>query len=176
MAELTDTQKSAIITALARFARPAEVVVMMRDEFGVVVELPQISRYNPHLASYEGGEKWRDLFDEQRKAYIEEVSAVPVANQGFRLRRLQHYIEEAEKKKQWALAAGLLEQAAKEVGGVLTNDRNLRVTDDRKMRPEDMTSEERRAAVAEIIRQVIEAPAPIPAPPMPTPAIPAPPQ
>jgi hypothetical protein len=78
---------------------------------------------------------------------------------------LQEGIDATRSTKNWALMAQLLKQAAEEAGGALTNERNGRIDNGRK-RPEDMTYEERRAAVAEIIRQVIEAPRPIKAPPL----------
>lgn len=156
MAELTEEHKTAIITGLAQFMRAADIVVMMREEFGVEIDTQQVSKYNPLRACYEGGEKWRDIFDAARKAYIEDVQTKPVANQGYRLALLQKGIEAAEKAKNWVLVASLCEQAAKEVGGVLTNERNLKVDDARRQRAADMTPEDRRLAVAEVIRQAVE--------------------
>lgn len=170
MADLNDLQKREIVEALACFRSPVEIVAAFQSEYGIEIDRLQVGRYDPTRPYYAAGDKWRDLFDARRKTYLEEVSSVPAANQGYRLRTLQEGIDAAKKAKNWPLVAQLLEQSAKEVGGVLTNDRNVRVTDDRKMRIEDMSLDERRAAMAEIIRQVIEAPAPIPAPALPTPA------
>lgn len=156
MAELTDLQKTEIVTMLAQFRRPAEIIAHFGSEYGIEMQHRQVTAYDPTKAHYDAGDKWRDLFTEARKAYVEDVSAVPAANQGYRLQRLQRYIEEAEKAKNWKLAAELHEQAAKEVGGVLTNERNLRVDDHRAPRVRDMTAEDRKAALAEVIRQALE--------------------
>ena len=77
-----------------------------------------------------------------------------MANQGYRLQRLQEAVEEARKGKQWAFMAQLLKQAAEEVGGVLTNQRHTTLEERRKLSAKDMTPEERQAALAEIIRKV----------------------
>jgi hypothetical protein len=176
MAELTDPQKREIVEALACFSTPTEIIAYFQSEHGLELDHKQVSRYDPTRAAYAAGENWREVFEIKRKAYLEDVQAVPAANQGYRLQMLQKGIAAAEKAKNWPLVAQLLEQSAKEVGGVLTNDRNVNIKDDRKLRPQDMTSEERRMAVAELIRQAIESPPPIPAPPLPNPANPAPPQ
>jgi hypothetical protein len=46
---------------------------------------------------------------------------VQIAHRSFRLRRLHHMFEKAYQKGAISLAASLLEQAAKEVGGLLAN-------------------------------------------------------
>jgi len=155
MAELTDPEKTAIVQALARFVRPVDIITMLREDFGTEIERWQVTKYNPTGASYEGGEKWREIFDATRKAYLEDVASHPNANQGYRLGLLHEGIEAARKARNWPLVAQLLEQSAKEVGGVLTNERSLKL-DDRRVRPEDMTPEDRKAALAELIRQALE--------------------
>lgn len=47
-------------------------------------------------------------------------------------------------------------QAAEEVGGALTNERNVRVDDARARRSRDMASEEGRAAVVELVRRAMD--------------------
>lgn len=156
MADLTDQQKTEIVLAHARFVAPSEIVVMLRDEHGVESDTAQVVRYNPTKACYEGGERWRPIFEEARKAFLHEVATVPVAHQAYRLNLLQEGIDGARKTKNWGLVASLAEQAAKEVGAVFTNQRNLSVNDTARPRVQDMTPEDRRAAMAELIRQAME--------------------
>jgi hypothetical protein len=156
MAELTEQQKLEIVEALACFRTSAEIIKHFGAEYGIEMDSRQVGGYDPTRPYYEAGDKWREIFEVKRKQYLEDVAAVPVANQGYRLQRLQHYIAEAEKAKNWKLAAELHEQAAKEVGGVLTNERNLRVDDNRAQRVRDMSPEDRRAAFAELVRQALE--------------------
>ena len=156
MADLTDQQKTEIVLCHARFMTPSDIVVMLREEHGVESDTAQVVRYNPTKACYEGGERWRPIFDARRKAYLEEVSSIPIAHQGFRLNLLNEMTMKAIRDEKPGLAAQLLEQAAKEVGGMLTNQHNVRIDDNRPKRAIDMTPEDRRAAVTEIIRQAME--------------------
>lgn len=156
MAELTEEQKTAIVVGHARFMRPVEILAMLREDFDVEADRNQVIKLNPQRACYEGGEKWREAFDLARRAYTEEVASVPAANQGYRLNVLQEGIDAARKAKNWPLVAQLLEQSAKEVGGVLTNERNLRVDDSRRQRAADMDQDERKMAIAEVVRLALE--------------------
>lgn len=143
MAELTDQIKEGIVIQLARFRRPAEVSVWVREEFGIDLgenAVQQIVKYDPTRPAFDAGEKWRPIFEAAREDYLTNVKAVPAANQGYRLSILQRGIEDAVSKKNWRLAADLTEQAAKEVGGALTNERNVNVNNVRTMSAEDRAS------------------------------------
>ena len=165
MAELTEPQKLEIVEALACFRAPSDIIAHFRREYDLELTHMQVGGYDPTRPYYFAGDKWREIFDAKRKGYLEEVAVVPVANQGFRLNELHDMYVAAKKAKNYALAAQLLEQSAKEVGGVLTNERNLKVDYSRSPRPSDMTPEDRKAALAELIRQAIEsAPARLAAP------------
>lgn len=156
MAELTEPQKLEIVEALACFTDPTSIIAHFQREHGLDLDHKQVGRYDPTRPYYAAGDNWREIFEARRKGYLEDVAAVPAANQGYRLNLLQKGIAAAEKAKNWPLVAQLLEQSAKEVGGVLTNERNVRVDDQRRQRAADMTPEDRRAALAELFRQAIE--------------------
>lgn len=141
---------------LACFRGIPAVQEYFRSEYELELTARQIGAYDPNRSYYEAGDKWRELFEAKRKAYLEEVASVPIANQGFRLNVLHEQLEKAISKNQAATVAMLLKQAAEEVGGVLTNERNLRVDDSRRQRASEMTPEDRKAAVAELIRQALE--------------------
>lgn len=156
MAELTEHQKLEIVTMLACFRKPAAILTYFGDTYGLELQHRQVSAYDPTNPHYDAGEKWCDIFDAKRKAYLEEVASVPIANQGFRLNILNELAIKAIEDDKPALAAALLEQAAKETGGLLTNMRELKVDDSRRLRPSEMTPEDRRLALADLIRQALD--------------------
>lgn len=157
MALLTEEQKTMIVLGHARFMRPAEIILMLREEFEIEADRFQVTKLNPERTCYEGGNQWRDLFEQARKQHIEDTATVPIANQGYRLNTLQEGVNAAKKAKNWPLVAQLLEQAAKETGGLLTNQRDVRIDDSRRQRASELTPEDRKMALAEIIRQALEA-------------------
>ena len=156
MADLTEEQKLEIVAALARFREPAAIIAYFQSEHGLEIDHKQVGRYDPQRSYFAGGEKWRVIFDAKRKAYLHDVAIVPIANQGYRLNAIQTGVDAAMKAEKWMVMARLLELAAREVGGMLTNQHNVRIDDNRPKRAIDMSPEERRAAMAEIIRQAME--------------------
>lgn len=156
MADLTDHQKLEIVEALAGFQSPSAIIAHFRSAHDLDLTHKQVGRYDPTRPYYEGGERWREIFDARRKAFLEDVSAVPVAHKAYRLNTLQEGVDAAKRAKNWPLVAQLLEQAAKEVGGALTNRRDLRLDDQYRQHAVETTAEDRRAAMAEIIRQAME--------------------
>lgn len=126
MAALKDDQKIFIVQALACFDTPAQVIESVKQEFGTDVTQQQLQAYNPATkAGARMSQKLKDIFEATRKRFLAEVSDIPVANQAYRLRQLQRMVNESMKRKNIVLAASLLEQAAKESGGMFTNKREL---------------------------------------------------
>ena len=157
MAELSEEHKLEIVSMLACWRDPQVIIDHFRAEHQLELTHKQVGSYDPTRGYYEAGDKWRDIFDAKRKQYVEEVASVPISQQGYRLNLLNEMAREAIKDGKIALAAQLLEQAAKEVGGVLTNLRDVRIDDSRRQRASEMTPEDRRLALEEVIRQVQEA-------------------
>jgi hypothetical protein len=153
VAELTHAQKETIIVLLAEFRSPSIVVAHMREEHGLELSIQQIVKYDPTRPSYDSGESWRAIFNVAREAYLRDISKVPIAHQAYRLNVLQEALGAAKKARNWKLAAELLEQAAKEVGGALTNSRDVNISDQRRAR--DMSSEERRQALGSILAEAL---------------------
>jgi len=124
MAKLDDRAKLHIVQCLACYDTPSQVAESVREEFGITVTRQQVQAYDPSKTSGRDiSKKLRDVFNETRKAFLEETAKVPIASQVFRLRNLQRLHEQATARKNLQLAAALLEQAAKEVGGAYTNRR-----------------------------------------------------
>lgn len=126
MAKLTEPQKVFIVRALACFDTPTQIANAFREEFGVTIERQQVAHYHPERATFRGMSKpLLMLFERTRKKFLEDVSDVPISQQAFRLRSLQRLHDLAVTRNNAPLAAQLLEQAAKEVGGAFTNTRQL---------------------------------------------------
>jgi hypothetical protein len=126
MARLDDKVKRFIVQALACFDTPSQVAAAVKDEFGIDISRMQVATYDPMKATGSDlSPKWRAIFEQTRKKFLDDVSAIPIAQQSFRLRALNRMLRLAEDRKNAALAAQLLEQAAKEVGGAFTNRREL---------------------------------------------------
>lgn len=126
MAALKDDVKLFIVRALACFDSPTEVCRQVKEEFGIDVTKQQVSLYHPERrVAKDLSEKWRTIFAETRKTFLEDVSTIPIASQAFRLRALNRMYERVSATANTALAAQLIEQAAKESGGSFTNRREM---------------------------------------------------
>jgi hypothetical protein len=152
MTVLSEAEKKHIVMLLAAFETPTAVVARMKADAGVEIDRSQVIRYDPTKASFEGGDRWRTIFDTARQAYLEAVEAVPIAHRGYRLNQLQKVHEHCMRVGNLSLAMATLRQAAEETGGALTNELKMQVS-----RPVDsLTAEERRAAFEELIRKTLE--------------------
>lgn len=129
MAAINETVQTFIVQALACYYRPTQVIEAVKTEFHVEVSRQQINFYNPErgLPDRSLSERWRNLFAVTRKKFDTDVASIPIAKMSYRLSRLQRMSERAEDAGNMVLAAGLLEQAAKDRGGMFTNTRTLRV-------------------------------------------------
>lgn len=122
MAALSPEVKAFIVQALACFDTPTQVVEQVKQEFNLTVSIQQVSSYDPTKAIGKNlGQKWIDLFSDTRKRFQTEISEIPIANKAYRLRALNRMMAKAEGMKNMALAASLMEQAAKECGDAYTN-------------------------------------------------------
>jgi hypothetical protein len=126
MAALDVKVKRFIVQALACFDTPSQVVAAVKEDFGQDVSRQQVATYDPtkvngRLLSKE----LRELFAETRAKFRAEVEEIPIAQQSFRLRSLSRMHQRAESSGNAPLAAQLLEQAAKEIGGAYTDRRRI---------------------------------------------------
>lgn len=119
---LNDEAKTFIVQALACFDSPSTVAAAATKELGVTVTRQQVEKYDPtKRAGQSLSAKWRALFEETRKAFLEDTAVIAISHRAVRLRALQRMAEKAEDRGNMPLAASLLEQAAKEVGDAYTN-------------------------------------------------------
>ncbi|WP_234907507.1 DUF2280 domain-containing protein [Rhizobium rhizogenes] len=125
-AKLSDEVKTYIVQALACFDSPSIVAVSVKKEFGVEVSRQLVESHDPNKKAASGlADKWRVLFEETRKTFLEDTASIAISHRAVRLRALQRMADKAEDRGNMVLAATLLKQAAEESGGVYTNRREL---------------------------------------------------
>lgn len=120
MAQLKKEVKLFIVRSLAVFNTPKETVDAVNEEFKIKVSSQQCERYDPTKRA--GQDLSKDLveeFHETRKLFKENLENIPVANKVYRLQKMQNIINANGRNSMLVLQA--LEQAAKEVGDVFTN-------------------------------------------------------
>lgn len=129
MSALSDELKTFIVQQLACFDPPSVVVKAVKAEFGEVVTPQQVEAYNPERRAGQGlSEQFRELFRVTREQFLDNAASIGISHRVTRLRALQRLAERAETQGNIALAAQLLAQAAKEVGGAFTNKRENELT------------------------------------------------
>lgn len=118
----SDEVKTRIVQSLACFDSPSIVAKAIKAEFGVEISPQACEAYDPNkVAGKKLSERFRLLFAETRKAFLEDTSQIAISHRAVRLRALQRMAEKAEIQGNMVLAASLLEQAAKEMGDSFTN-------------------------------------------------------
>ena len=126
MAALKPEVRAFIIQELACFDTPSQIVESVQKEFKVQVTRQQVASHDPTKAAGKGlAKKWVDLFNELRDRFLNEISDIPIANKAYRLRALDRMMTKAESMRNMALAAALMEQAAKECGDAYTNKQKV---------------------------------------------------
>lgn len=122
MAALKGEVKAFIVQSLACFDTPSHVVEAVKKEFGLTITRQQVESHDPTKANGKGlAQKWVDMFNVTRDRFQNETSDIPIANKAYRLRALDRMMMKAETMRNMALAASLIEQAAKECGDAYTN-------------------------------------------------------
>ncbi len=126
MAALKPEVKAFIVQALACYDTPSQVVESVQNEFGLKITRQQVESHDPNKASGKAlAQKWVELFNSTRVRFQTEISDIPIANKAYRLRTLDRMMTKAESMRNMALAATLIEQAAKECGDAYTNKQKV---------------------------------------------------
>ncbi|PDT55051.1 MULTISPECIES: DUF2280 domain-containing protein [Sinorhizobium] len=122
----SDEVKTYVVQALACFDSPAVVAKAVKAEFDVVISPQAVEAYDPtKRAGRKLSQRFRLLFEETRKTFLEDTATIAISHRAVRLRALQRMAEKAETQGNMVLASSLLKQAAEEVGGAYTNRREL---------------------------------------------------
>jgi hypothetical protein len=125
-AKLTREQQTYVVQALACFDTPSVVVASVKKDYGVTLSPQLVETYDPtKKAGRNVAARWKALFEETRKTFLEDTASIAISHRAVRLRALQRMADKAETQGNMVLASSLLKQAAEEVGGSYTNRREL---------------------------------------------------
>ncbi|MDH2480875.1 DUF2280 domain-containing protein [Acinetobacter baumannii] len=126
MARLNKRVKLYIVRSLATYETPSETARGVQEEFGITVTKQQCEAYDPTKKTGQDlSEEFKTEFYRVRKEMNDNLSAIPIANIAYRLKRLQRFIDHEQFKENPVIVPSLLEQAAKEVGGLYTNRKEI---------------------------------------------------
>ncbi len=128
MPTLTDEIKTFIVKGLACFDTPSKVAEDVNAVFGVQVTRHHVHLYDPACAQ-PPAERWRLLHAATRQALLADTAAIGITQRNVRLRMLDRMAHRCERSNV-PLTAALLEQAAKECGGLYDRPRQSRRTQD----------------------------------------------
>lgn len=141
--------KVAIIQALACFDTPSTVAATIKTDFGLTLSLQAIEMHDPtKRAGRRLAKRWRDIFEETRAKFKEDTSSIAISHRATRLRALDRMAANAEKRGNYPLAAKLIEQAAREVGGGFTNKVDVTNSDGSLREPNGLDEVSRAARLA----------------------------
>jgi hypothetical protein len=150
---LAPAQQEEIVILLARGVGASKVKEHLRSHYGINVSIQAVLAYDASKPSFRNAERWRPIFEAARNSFLEDVGAVPIAHPAFRLNLLNDAALVARGRGNFALMAQLLEQAAREVGGMFTK---VRAIDASEPRPHaELSAEEQIAAVARIFDKAL---------------------
>lgn len=125
MKRLPEAIKKRIVEHLACFHTPADVVVLIAEEFDVTLTPRHVRAYDPASFQFAGSYRWLEYHAAVRKRYQDEIGEIAISHRRYRLAKLQDTIDAALRVLEkdgdgWLEAAEVIrkavETAAKEVG------------------------------------------------------------
>lgn len=154
MARLNKRVKLYIVRSLATYETPSETARGVQEEFGIEVTKQQCEAYDPTKKTGQDlSEEFKAEFYRVCKEMNDNLSAIPIANIAYRLKRLQRFIDLEQFKENPVIVPSLMEQAAKEVGGLYTNRKEITGAGGGPLQSENVTQV---VATPEQIRQVLD--------------------
>jgi hypothetical protein len=127
--ELPFLLKRAIVQRLACYETPTEVAKAIKAEFDIELSLQRIQYYDPNTKAGQAlAPDLKALFAETRKAFLDDLDSIPIANKAVRLRHLQKLIDFFAPKNAAGIMLEVMEAAAKEVGNAFTNERKHKLS------------------------------------------------
>lgn len=115
-----------LVQALAQFETPKEAAAALKVEHGAAISPQGVEAYDPTKRAGERlSQRWRELFYETRRRFLEQLKDVPEANKAVRVRQLAHAARAFKARENYLAMADMLERIAKEVGDVYSNRREM---------------------------------------------------
>jgi hypothetical protein len=122
--KLSGEVKAFIVQSLASLNSPSAVAAAVESRFGVSITRQAIEAYDPHKHSGRRlSEKWRQLFEDTRQAFLEETRNIGISHRAVRLHKLDQQVALAEEKHDSLTLLKLLQQAKREMDAVNTTYR-----------------------------------------------------
>lgn len=139
---LTEDQKAFVVRELACFSSPKQVSAALMEEYGVLLAPQNVECYSPgKRAAQHLGAKWRELFDQCRKAFLAHMEdSVPEAHKAVRVKKLARAARAYETSRNYIAMADMLERIARECGNSFTNRHELTGKDGRSLQFEDVNA------------------------------------
>ena len=123
MATLKEPVKIFIVQSLACRDTP-QVADAVKQEFKIEIERQQVAAYDPTKSRGKDlSKKFVDLFHKTRADFDAGLIDIPIANKHYRLKQYQKQLE--RNAKNVVMSLKILEQAAKDVGGLYTNRKEI---------------------------------------------------
>lgn len=125
MATLKAEHKTFIVAAIARFQTPSEVAAGVKAEFGLDIDRQQVRFYNPQQNAA-CPQMWVDLFESERRNFLDDRSRIGVSNLAFRQlvrqRLLQRELDSP--RPNVILVLDIIKQAAMDEGDAFSAKRD----------------------------------------------------
>ena len=123
-AKLSDEQKAFVVTRLATYATPSAIALDLQAQFGVSITAQSVMHYHPEMNSGDRlAQRWRDLFRETRRLYVERSAEIGTADKMVRMRWRENMALKAEEAGDYRIANALLDSIAKEAGDAFEKTR-----------------------------------------------------
>ena len=123
--QLSDDVKKFIVKSLAKYESPSDTASAVKERFGKSVTRQNVHAYDQtKVAGEDLSDDLKKLFFETRKIF-DETDIIPVSKKLVRLKKLEKYVEAFENFDNYTAATQVLEQIAKEEGGMFTNRREI---------------------------------------------------
>ena len=158
--QLTEEHRTWLVTAYACYGRRCEVLRDFRDTFGF--EIDKFYAYKYDLSGFDeakakatGRAKWLPLFRKVRAEFEASIGDIPIASATYRVKKIDQMFEIAFEKRNYKSAALLLEQAAKEIGGMYTNRRVMAGSIEHNHTVEEVPMDVKRSAVAQSVMEAL---------------------
>lgn len=119
MRSLPTAVRMHILTELACFGTPGQVAASVKERFGIEVSRQCVEAHHPERrAGAKLNPALRALFHLTRARLRAELDDIPIACKSYRLKVLDRVAHQAEEMGSLALAARIIEQAAREAADI----------------------------------------------------------